>query len=76
MARKPRSASPTNGTRQAGYVVTIKGFVQINKDSLDDQIAALSAMKEAAAGDVTSVVGLMSGIEVKNKLTSRIVGGE
>lgn len=76
MART-RTASPsttaTKAKRQAGYFVTIKGFVPVNRDSFADQRAALDAMEAASKGDPAAALKLMTGVAVAQKFTTRVV---
>ena len=76
MARN-RTASITldarTGKRQAGYLVTIKGFVPVNRESFAEQRAALDAMEAASKGDPAAALALMTGLTVAQKFTTRVV---
>lgn len=61
--------------RQQGYAVKITGFLPVDKSDLASAAKSINALSEATkpGGDVGSLIKQMSGVEIEQKLTSRVV---
>lgn len=77
MARRNTATDAAGTVRQKGYAVVLKCFVPMG-ESIEAQIAALTALREVEAGDLTPLREIAAGdsIEVKVKATSRKVNAE
>ncbi len=59
--------------RQQGYAVKITGFLPVDKSDLAAQKKAIDALTAAVdRHDIAGLVALLSGVEIEQKLTSRV----
>lgn len=61
--------------RQQGYLVKITGFLPVDKSDLQAQAATINALAAALkpGGDIGALVKTLTGVEIEQKLTSRVV---